>query len=124
VTQAADLGRSHEAAGHALTALPEAQVAAWDDVMGGGVLALLGEGAAAYADQFLAPLGDDPALLATLGAYLDHHGSVGDAATALGVHRNTVRNRLRQVEDALGRSLDDPHVRVDAWVAVQAHRTR
>jgi purine catabolism regulator len=123
-TQPTGLGRSHEAAGHALTALSEATVAAWDDVMGGGVLALLGDGAATYADQFLTPLGDDPALIGTLGAYLDHHGSVGDTAVALGVHRNTVRNRLRQVEDALGRSLDDPHVRVDAWVAVQAHRTR
>ena len=88
------------------------------------MLALIGAGAPAYADAFLAPIRDDPALVATLGAYLDHHGSVGETAAALGVHRNTVRNRLRQVEDALGRSLSDPHVRVDAWVAVQAFRTR
>jgi purine catabolism regulator len=120
----ADLAHSHDGAEHALTALPDAPVAAWDDLMRGGVLALLGTGASAYADEFLAPLGDDPALLATLGAYLDHHGSVGETAAALAVHRNTVRNRLRQVEAALGRSLDDPHVRVDAWVAVQALRTR
>ena len=119
-----DLARSHGAAAHALTAQHDVPVAYWDDVTGGGVLALIGAGAPAYADAFLAPIRDDHALVATLGAYLDHHGSVGETAAALGVHRNTVRNRLRQVEDALGRSLDDPHVRVDAWVAVQAFRTR
>ena len=118
------LAHSHQAAGHALTARPDVAIATWDDAMSGGVLALVGAGAAAYAEAFLAPLGDDPALVATLGAYLDHLGSVGDTATALGVHRNTVRNRLRQVEDALGRSLADPQLRVDAWVAVQTRRTR
>ena len=36
------------------------------------------------------------------------------------MHRNTVRNRIRQIESLLDVSLDDPQVRVDAWVALHA----
>jgi purine catabolism regulator len=36
------------------------------------------------------------------------------------VHRNTVRRRVAQIEAALGDSLQDPRVRVNAWVALQA----
>lgn len=51
-----------------------------------------------------------------------HHGSLLQVAEDLGVHRNTVRNRLDRIEALLGRSLADPQVRVDAWVALQARR--
>ncbi|CAM5328815.1 PucR family transcriptional regulator OS=Streptomyces cyaneofuscatus OX=66883 GN=G3I52_26320 PE=4 SV=1 [Streptomyces cyaneofuscatus] len=37
---------------------------------------------------------------------------MADAAAAdLGVHRHTLRYRMRRVEEILGRSLDDPDVR-------------
>lgn len=112
---------SHETAGHALAgATRVAPVRRWDDLVDTGVVGLLGQDrAAAFARSFLAPLGDDPVLLETLGAFLRLHGSRGEAATELGVHRNTVRNRIEHIESLLGASLDDPRVRVDAWVALQ-----
>jgi purine catabolism regulator len=55
---------------------------------------------------------------------LRHHGSQLQVATELGVHRNTVRHRLGQIEAALGESLQDAQVRVNAWVALQARAAR
>jgi sugar diacid utilization regulator len=46
--------------------------------------------------------------------------NVSAVAEDLGVHRNTVRNRLGQVERLVGISLDDPQARVNAWIALQA----
>ena len=48
--------------------------------------------------------------LATLRAVLDR-GGLGEAATALGVHRNTVAYRLRRIEVITGWDLTDPDVR-------------
>jgi len=112
---------SHDTAGHALAAAgPAAAVRAWDDLASTGVVGLLGsDRAAAFARSFLAPLADDPVLLETLAAFLRQHGSRGETAVELGVHRNTVRNRIEQIESRLGVSLDDPQARVDAWVALQ-----
>jgi PucR C-terminal helix-turn-helix domain/GGDEF-like domain len=80
-----------------------------------GDVALL---AAALADEmlarsltevYLAPLedvrGGGSALLQTLHAYLGAGRSASSAAAALGVVRNTVDNRLRTVEERLGRTL-------------------
>jgi DNA-binding PucR family transcriptional regulator len=39
----------------------------------------------------------------TLRAYLDEGASHGRAAVRLGIHENTVRYRIRQIEDLLGR---------------------
>lgn len=47
-------------------------------------------------------------LLMTLDAYLAHAGSTSGAADFLHCHPNTVRYRLRRIEDLTGRSLDDP----------------
>lgn len=71
--------------------------------------------------QPLASAADAADLLATLRAWLARHGQVDATATDLGVHRHTVRHRLRRAESALGRSLDDPDVRADLWVAL-SHR--
>ncbi len=112
---------SHAAAGHALamTTSP-APMCTWDDLVDTGVVGFLGrEAASAFAASFLAPLGDDRVLLQTLGAFLREHGSRGETAARLGVHRNTVRNRVEQIEARLRRSLEDPQVRVDAWVALR-----
>lgn len=59
--------------------------------------------------RYVAPL--DPAsaagaeVLQTVAAFLDADLSAEDAAQALGVHPNTVRNRLRRFEQATGASL-------------------
>jgi purine catabolism regulator len=60
--------------------------------------------------------------LDTLRSYLHHHGSHLKTAEDLGLHRNTVRNRLAQIEHQLDDSLDDPDVRMTAWFALQALR--
>ena len=115
---------SYDTAGHALAATGRTTpVRAWDDLIDTGVVGLLGvERTAAFARSFLAPLGGDPILLETLATFLQHHGSRGETAAELGVHRNTVRNRIDHIETLLGASLADPQTRVDGWVALQANR--
>lgn len=55
--------------------------------------------------------------LETLRALLAH-GSVGEAAAALGVHRNTVAYRVRGIEAATGWRLADPELRLPLSVAI------
>src|SRR5699024_5690339 len=68
----------------------------------------------------LAPLGERPELLATLQAFVTHNGSHGAMTRALGVHRNTVRNRLSEIERRICRSLNDPATRASVWLALEA----
>jgi purine catabolism regulator len=55
--------------------------------------------------------------LETLRALLAR-GGVGEAAAALGVHRNTVAYRLRRIEQATGWQLADPELRLPLTVAL------
>ena len=48
----------------------------------------------------------------TLRAYLDAFGDVAAAAAELHVHPNTVRYRVRRIEEILDSSLLDPDVRL------------
>jgi hypothetical protein len=68
------------------------------------------DAARALVDRVLGPALQDSLLNArvreTLGAWLVT-GSYVSAAATLGVHEQTVRQRLRRLEDALGRSLHD-----------------
>ena len=125
VAPVSDLRRSHETAGHALElTTDESRVASWERHVNRGVLSLIdAERAAAYGASYLSALGEGSqgaVLVETLRSFLAHHGSLLKVAEDLGVHRNTVRHRVRQVEQAIGHSLADPQVRVDAWVALQA----
>lgn len=54
------------------------------------------------------PPEDRAILLDTLNAYLDHAGSAERAADILHCHPNTVRYRLRRLQELAGRSLSDP----------------
>lgn len=54
----------------------------------------------------------DPALVPTLRAYLDSFGDVAAAAQQLNVHPNTVRYRVRRIEQLLSTSLANPDVRL------------
>lgn len=107
-------------AGHALASVtPAARVVRWDQLVGEGALSVLdADRAAAFAASFLARL-EDEQLVRTLRSFVHHHGSRLKVAEELGIHRNTVANRVAQIETALGGSLDDPQVRVSAWVALQ-----
>ncbi|MFJ3171267.1 helix-turn-helix domain-containing protein [Streptomyces roseus] len=82
-----------------------------------GLAGLVGEAEArAHAAALLGPL--SPALRETLRAWLAHHGSWDRSAAALGVHRNTVRQRIARAAALLDRDLDDPDVRMELWFAL------
>ncbi|MFH8803690.1 PucR family transcriptional regulator [Streptomyces sp. NPDC017936] len=95
----------------------------------GSVLPLLADDAVkAFADGLLRALREHDAtgrgdLVASLRAWLSRHGQWDAAAADLGVHRHTLRYRMRRVEEILGRSLDDPDVRMELWLALKATAT-
>ena len=79
----------------------------------------------AFADGLLRALYEHDAtgrgdLVASLRAWLSRHGQWDAAAADLGVHRHTLRYRMRRVEEILQRSLDDPDVRMELWLALKA----
>ncbi|MEV7196386.1 PucR family transcriptional regulator [Streptomyces sp. NPDC093510] len=76
------------------------------------------EEADAHARVLLAPLAGNEALTATLRTWLSLHGSWDRTATALSVHRNTVRQRIARCESLLGTDLNDPDVRMELWFAL------
>ncbi|MEQ0563628.1 PucR family transcriptional regulator [Amycolatopsis sp. NEAU-NG30] len=92
---------------------------------GRGLLSLIDPGVAqAFATGLLAPLRrhDETGrgnLVESLRCWLEHHGHWDTAAARLGVHRHTLRNRIRKVAELLGRDLDSPGVRAELWVALQ-----
>ncbi|NIF27042.1 PucR family transcriptional regulator [Pantoea sp. Tr-811] len=93
-----------------------------------GVLRLLqGIGDRAVIDAFVAqtlgPLIETGrkhphALLHTLDALLGENGNGQRAAQRLGLHRNTINQRMQRIEQLSGLSLDDPLFRMNASVAL------
>jgi GAF domain-containing protein len=63
-------------------------------------------------------------LFRTLEAYLDRQGNARQAAAALFVHRNTLRQRLRRIGEVLGLDPTDPAVAFDLLLAVRLLRFR
>ncbi|NUW40656.1 PucR family transcriptional regulator [Nonomuraea rhodomycinica] len=115
-------------AGRALAAAAgergERRVVRFGDLAGQGLLRLLDPAAArAFAGALLAPLtryGSRADLVESLRAYLSCNGHWDAAAQRLGVHRHTLRYRMRRVAELLGRDLDDPGVRAELWIALAA----
>jgi DNA-binding PucR family transcriptional regulator len=62
----------------------------------------------------------DPMLAETLRAYLDSFGDVAAAAQWLHVHPNTVRYRVRRIEEHLGSTLADPDARLLLSLSLRA----
>lgn len=56
----------------------------------------------------------------TLAAYLEHESSLAATANALGIHRNTVGQRIARAEAQLGMDLDDPESRLALQLAIRA----
>ncbi|GGS11486.1 hypothetical protein GCM10010252_58560 [Streptomyces aureoverticillatus] len=100
-----------------------------EELAAGSVLPLLADDAVrAFADGLLRALREHDAtgrgdLVASLRAWLSRHGQWDAAAADLGVHRHTLRYRMRRVEEILGRSLDDPDVRMELWLSLKATST-
>ena len=75
----------------------------------------------------LAPLAsmrpeDRAILLETLESWIDNQGSAEGAAGDLFCHPNTVRQRLRRLEERTGRSLGDPRYLAELCLAIETER--
>jgi hypothetical protein len=66
------------------------------------------------------PAPERETLLATLAAHFRARGSAAGAGELLFCHPNTVRHRLRRVEQHTGRALDDPVAAAELYVALEA----
>ena len=91
------------------------------------LLASAPDAASAVAHAILGPVLDLPAaerdtLLSTLRTWFEEHGATSAAAARLFVHRNTVRYRLRRIEDLTGRSLAQPTGVAELHLALEAAR--
>ncbi|GAA3822141.1 PucR family transcriptional regulator ligand-binding domain-containing protein [Sphaerisporangium flaviroseum] len=78
-----------------------------------------------FADRILAPLfaydlRHQSELVRTLGTFLDCAGSWNTCSERLHVHVNTVRYRIRRVEELTGRDLSSMADRVDLFLALRA----
>jgi purine catabolism regulator len=99
-------------------------VTAFADLAGHGLQTLLDPAATAlFAEALLAPLvAADRAgaadLVESLRVWLGSHGQWEPAAARLGVHRHTLRKRIRRAEELLGRDLASPGVRAELWLAL------
>jgi purine catabolism regulator len=115
-----DLATALRQAEEALAAAEQTEqdVLHYADLPGQGVLGLLEPGLAhAFADTLLAPLREED-LVGTVRAYVAANGQGEAAARALGVHRHTLRARMRKATQLLGRDPDDPAVRAELWIAL------
>jgi PucR family transcriptional regulator, purine catabolism regulatory protein len=107
----------------------DSRVACIDDLGSHRLLLALQQEAAldAFSRGLLAPLraydrrqhGD---LVASLRTFLEHNGNWESAARALGVHRHTLRYRIRRVVELTGRDLEAAANRVEFWLALQAEQ--
>jgi hypothetical protein len=67
---------------------------------------------------------DRDVLLDTLAAWSTHNGSATETAVVLFCHPNTVRYRLRRLEERTGRSLTNPRAAAELVFALEAYSQR
>jgi PucR C-terminal helix-turn-helix domain/GGDEF-like domain len=68
------------------------------------------------------PAQDRSSLLGTLAAWFDAGGSAVEAGKRIYCHPNTVRYRLRRLQEHTGRSLEDPRAAAELLAALEALR--
>ncbi|WP_283134268.1 PucR family transcriptional regulator [Rhizohabitans arisaemae] len=94
----------------------------FEDLAGQGLIGMLDRAVVeGFAASTLAPLrgyGSRADLVESLRAYLAHNGHWDSSAQQLGIHRHTMRYRMRRVAELLGRDIDDPSVRAELWIAL------
>jgi purine catabolism regulator len=123
-----ELRRSYLEATFALRAAgPEASIASPRDL--GSYSVLLGgqprEALEGFVRSVLGPLIDrDVArssdLVASVRAFIESGGRWEPGAESLAIHRHTLRYRVRQAEDLLGRDLTSAEDRMEIWLALKA----
>lgn len=59
-------------------------------------------------------------LVASVKAFVENGGRWEPGADALGVHRHTLRYRIHQAEELLGRNLSSPQDQLEVWLALKA----
>ena len=133
-TEPAELSASFDESLYAVEARPvngTPTVATFRDLGSIQLLLSLGDerGVELYCEAMLGPLRahDDrygSALIESLQAYIEANGRWADAAGELGVHRHTLRYRIRKVEQLTGRSPADARDRLELWLALRAHELR
>lgn len=69
-------------------------------------------------------IAEAPEFAETLAAWCANSGSIARAARDLAVHDNTVRYRLRQIEDHFGLPLGDPDMLLAVWLQLRADAER
>jgi hypothetical protein len=118
----------HEARLAAATAAPDRpDIVHYGHAPVAELLAGAPEAATAVAQSVLGPVlalpdAESGPLLETLRTWFAEDGATSRAATRLHVHRNTIRYRLRRVEDLTGRSLSRPTGVAELHVALEAAR--
>jgi DNA-binding PucR family transcriptional regulator len=106
---------------HAWPAAPRVVAAA--DLLPERALAGDGHARRILADEIYRPLSQAGAdLVATLSEYLDQGSSIEATARALYIHPNTVRYRLRRIQEVTGRSPADPRDRYSLRLALTLGR--
>jgi purine catabolism regulator len=133
-TEPADLRRSYDEGLYAVEARGvngAPAVATYRDLGSIELLLSLGDerGVELYCESLLGPLRahdgrNGGALVESLRAYIEANGRWAEAAAALGVHRHTLRYRIRKVERLTGRSPADARDRLELWLALRAHELR
>jgi PucR family transcriptional regulator, purine catabolism regulatory protein len=91
-----------------------------------GLLTLLADDrrVTTFAERELGPLRDEPELLRTLRAVLEHAGGKSAAATALNISRPVLYDRIARLQRILGVSLDEAETRTSLHVALLAEGLR
>jgi purine catabolism regulator len=114
------LGRSLVEARAALDSV-SADVASYRDLGALELLLTLPDAALwAFVDRMLGPATSRPALIESLAALLESGCRWSEAAERLGVHRHTLRYRMDKLRELAGRHPDDPHERMELWLALKA----
>ncbi|HZX07586.1 helix-turn-helix domain-containing protein [Kribbella sp.] len=125
----AETPRALQLARTALVTLPvgQADVQVFDSSPLAGMMAMDPREGRRIAQQVFGPVLTLPAedravLLDTFDAHLDHGGSAEAAGAALCCHPNTIRYRLRRLQELTGRSLTDPRQASELAAAAYAVR--
>ncbi|MGB6180781.1 MAG: helix-turn-helix domain-containing protein, partial [Rhodococcus sp. (in: high G+C Gram-positive bacteria)] len=84
-------------------------------------LTTVGDATIAPLEKYDAANGTD--LVASLRAFLEANGHWESAASALGVHRHTLRSRVSRIEETVPCSLDNARVRAELLLALIARGT-
>lgn len=116
VDRVLDSAKRHPASFGAVTTLAEARTTVLLDE----IVTLVGANQRLVDPRVRELRTSEPVLADTLNAYLDSFGDVAAAAKWLHVHPNTVRYRVRRIEQLLGTSLAEPDVRLLLSLSLRA----